>query len=162
MINEIEIFCKAEGIEINLDKTKIIVFRNGGPLKQIEKWFLDGKITEVVSFYKYLGMFLTPKLAWSKTQESQALQGLKASATIFKHQKNFGSFSPRDIFKLFDTVVKPILCYGSEIWGFRNVEQIEKIQAQFCKRYCCLGSNTVDFLALGECVRLPLAVTYMS
>ena len=93
-------------------------------------------------------MFFTPKLAWSKTQESQALQGLKASATIFKYQKIFGSFSPRDVFKLSDTVVKPILCYGSEILGFRNVEKIE--------------SNTADYLALGECGRLPLAVTYMS
>ena len=66
MINEIEIFCKTVGIEINLDKTKNIVFRNGGPLKETEKWFSDGKVIEVLSFHKYLGMFFTPKLAWSK------------------------------------------------------------------------------------------------
>ena len=107
-------------------------------------------------------MFFTPKLAWSKTQESRTLQGLKASATIFKYQKIFGSFSPRYIFKLFDTVVKPILCYGSEISGFRIVEKIETVQAIFCKRYCCPGSNTADYLALGEYGRLPLAVTYIS
>ena len=54
---------------------------------------------------------------WTKTLESQALQALKASASIFKYQKKFGFFSPEDAFKLFDSVVKPILCYGSEIWG---------------------------------------------
>lgn len=59
LINEIEIFCKTVGVEINLDKTKIIVFRNGGPLKQVEKWFLDGKIIENVSFYKHLNVLYT-------------------------------------------------------------------------------------------------------
>ena len=38
-ISEIEIFCKSVGIEINLDKNKIIVFRNSGPLRQTERFF---------------------------------------------------------------------------------------------------------------------------
>ena len=41
-------------MKINLDKTKILVFRNGGQLKEIEKWFYNGNPVEVVSFYKYL------------------------------------------------------------------------------------------------------------
>ena len=44
----------------------------------------------MVSFYKYLGMYFTPKLLWTKTLESQALQGLKSSVSIFKFQKKFG------------------------------------------------------------------------
>ena len=80
LINEIEKFCKSVRIEINFNEIKIIVFRNGGPLKQIEKWFYDGMNLDIVSFYKYLGLFFRPKLIWSKTQESQ---GLKAAETIF-------------------------------------------------------------------------------
>ena len=162
LLNELSVFCKSVGLHINFDKTKIIVFRNGGPLRMTEKWVFDGKNIEVVSFYKYLGIFFTPKLVWTKTLESQALQGLKASASIFKFQKNFGFFSPQDIFKLFDTIVKPVLCYGSEIWGYRYYDKIEKIQSKFCKRFCCLSANTSDFMALGECGRLPIAITYMT
>ena len=44
------------GMEINLDKTKIIVFRNGGPLRAVEKWYFNGVQVDVVSFYKYLGV----------------------------------------------------------------------------------------------------------
>ena len=73
-----------------------------------EKWLFGGREIEVFSFYKYLGIFFTPKLVWTKTLESQALQGLKSSASIFKFQKKFGFFSPQDIFKLFDTIVKPV------------------------------------------------------
>ena len=106
-------------------------------------------------------MFFTPKLIWSQTQESQALQGLKAADTIFRYQKKFGFFAPSDIFKLFDAIIKSMLCYGSEIWGFRYCESIEKVQSKFCKRFCCLGTNTADCLALGECGRLPLAIIYL-
>ena len=36
------------------------------------------------------------------------------------------------------------------------------MQSKFCKRYACLHKNTADFLALSECGRYPLAVTYMT
>ena len=89
------------------------------------------------------------------------MQGLKAAETIFRYQKKFGFFAASDIIKLFDTIIKPILCYGSEILGFRHCEKVEKVQSKFCKQFCCLGTNTADCLALGECGRLPLATTYM-
>ena len=39
-LNIINHFCSDTGIEINLSKTEVIVFRNSGPLKRNEKWFL--------------------------------------------------------------------------------------------------------------------------
>ena len=56
LLNELEIFCKSTGINVNFDKTKIFVHRNGGPLRFTEKWLFEGKNVEVVSFYKYLGI----------------------------------------------------------------------------------------------------------
>ena len=106
--------------------------RNGGPLRLTEKWWFEGKNVEIISFYKYLGIFFTSKLIWSRTIESHALQALKASASIFQYQIFFVFFfSPEDAFKLFDSVVKPILCYGSEIWGYRYYEKIKKVQSKF-------------------------------
>ena len=37
-INCIQMFCESVGMSLNLLKTKIIVFRNGGIVKQIENW----------------------------------------------------------------------------------------------------------------------------
>jgi hypothetical protein len=51
-------------MKINLDKTKIIVFRNGGIVKQTEKWTYCGDTIDIVPFYKYLGVYFTPKLLW--------------------------------------------------------------------------------------------------
>ena len=46
-------------MKVNIDKTKIIVSRRGGIVKQNEKWLLNDKPVEVVSHYKYLGMTFT-------------------------------------------------------------------------------------------------------
>ena len=74
-------------MEINLDKTKIIVFRNRGPLRALEKLYFNGVQVNVVSFDTYLGVYFTPKLIWTKTQEIQAMQAVKAVARIFKYKK---------------------------------------------------------------------------
>ena len=120
--------------------------------------FLSFFFFSLFFFFFCCCFFFTPKLVSTKTLESQALQGLKASAYIFKYQKKNGFFNPEDMFKLFDTIV---LCYGSEIWGYGYCEKVEKIQSKFCERFCCLSSNTPNCLALGECGRLPIAVIYM-
>ena len=81
-------FCSSVKIQINLSKTKIIVFRNGGYLKEIEHWTFNGSPIEVVSFYKYLGVYMTPKLRWSKTWENAALQEKKAVSCISRYKKH--------------------------------------------------------------------------
>ena len=163
LIDLIAQFCKIVGMDLNLEKkTKIIVLRNGGPLRSAEKWFINGAPIDVVSFYKYLGVYFTQKLIWTKTQEMQAMQATKAVARIVKYQKIFGRFSAQDIFKVFDTVVKPILCYGSEIWGYNYCDKIEKVHSKFCKQYCGLSYKVADVFALGECGRVPIAITYMT
>ena len=67
----------------------------------------------------------------------------------------------KDMSSIFDATVKPILCYGSQIWGYMYVDKVEKVHAQFCKKLCYLSYNACDQLALGECGRLPLCTTYI-
>ena len=61
-------------MKINLDKNKVVVLRNGGIVKQTEKWSYCWDTIDIVQFYKYLGVYFTPKLLWSKTHEMLALQ----------------------------------------------------------------------------------------
>ena len=116
-IHLLERFCNETGMLVNLEKTKIIVFRNGGPLRDYERWFFNGSKIEVMSYYKYLGLIFTPKLVWSKTKQTLAAQAIKSLMTVFSYQRKFGYFNCTETFKSFDTMVKPVLCYGSEVWG---------------------------------------------
>ena len=83
---------------------------------------IEGNVREVVriywySEYKYLGLIFTPKLSWSKAKRKLASQARKAIFCIKTYQRKFGYFQQDEIFRLFDSMVKPILCYGSEVWG---------------------------------------------
>ena len=159
-LNIVELFCIRTGMVVNIDKTKIIVFRNGGFLRRDEKWFYQGKQIEVVSFYKYMGLLFTPKLVWTKTKENLAEKANKAIITIKILQNKLGSLSIYDCFKLFDTMIVPILCYGSEIWAFEIANQIETVHDRFCKTILKVPIHTTSVLARGELGRYPLCLTY--
>ena len=36
-------------------------------------------------------------------------------------------------YDLFDSTVLPILVYGSEVWGYSNLDYIENLHFKFCK-----------------------------
>ena len=77
---------------VNLKKTEIIVFRNGGPLRHYERWKLNGNVINVTSLYKYMGILFTPKLAWTPAKEKLAAQARKAIYSINNYRKKSGIF----------------------------------------------------------------------
>jgi len=77
-----------------------------------------------------LGLCLPPSYHGQRLET----KATKALLNILKYQRSFGYFAPDEAFKLFDSLVLPILCYSSEIWGYDYSETIEKVHADFCKR----------------------------
>ena len=61
--------CQRLGLVVNLNKTKIIVFRKGGFLGQNEVWNYNGTPVEVVNTYSYLGVVLTTKMSFNLSKE---------------------------------------------------------------------------------------------
>ena len=57
-LKALELFCQQWGMEVNLAKTKIIVFRNSEKLSSKEKFLYNGKTIDIVTQYKYLGIVL--------------------------------------------------------------------------------------------------------
>ena len=59
--------------------------------------------------------------------------------------------------ELFDTMVKPILLYGSEVWGFsKNIKSLETVHLKFCKLLLNLKSSTPNYMVYGELDRIPV------
>ena len=57
---------------IYLLKTKIMVFRNGGYLRENERWYCEGQKIDVVIAYKYMGLIVTSKLIWTAAKTKLA------------------------------------------------------------------------------------------
>ena len=92
--------------------------------------------------------------------ENLAIQAERSIMSMLKMQHSVGYFEFSELFKLFDTMIKPILLYGSEIWGFEVSDTIENVQNTFCKRFLKLPRNTFHEVARRECGRYPLYVDY--
>ena len=58
-LNSLKACCDRLHMEVNRDKTKVMVFRKGGYLSKHEKWYYDGIEMEVVNKYHYLGFAFT-------------------------------------------------------------------------------------------------------
>jgi hypothetical protein len=75
-------------------------------------------------------------------------QSQKSLFAIYKKIRN-QNISIDVQLKLFDSLVEPIL-YGSEVWGYENLEILERVHMQFCKRILNLRLSTPNFMVYGE------------
>jgi hypothetical protein len=57
-IDQLVKYCEGWRVKCNLNKTKIIVFKNGGRLKKNVRWTMHGNNIEVVDEIIYLGITL--------------------------------------------------------------------------------------------------------
>jgi hypothetical protein len=52
----------------------------------------------------------------------------------------------------------PILTYGCEVWGYENVQVLEKVHLQFCRNILKIRTSTPNFMSYGEIGRAPIDV----
>ena len=64
--------------------------------------------------------------------------------------------------QLFNKMVKSILLYRCEVWGFSNNDIIEKGHLKFCKLLLHLKSSTPSYMIYGELGRYPLEIDIKS
>ena len=112
-------------------------------------------ILEVVESYTYLGLNLSCN---GKLKLANDILSYQATRAIFGIKKlyNYYNLDVYSKLKLFESIDVPILCYGFEVWGFDNVNDIEKIQIRFYKNL--LGLNTSNISVFGELGRYPLNI----
>ena len=55
-------------------------------------------------------------------------------------------------------MVKPMILYGCEIWGFGNNEIIERLHLKFCKLLLHLKTSTPDNMVYVELRRYPISI----
>ena len=157
LLDTLSEFCDKWGLFVNMDKTKLMVFRNGGIIKQNEVVYLNGIKLDCVSYYKYLGIIISSRLSWSPAQTTLAAQASKSQAVInqLNHKCNY---SFKTSCQLFDKCTVPVLTYGSEVWGTDVNICIENVQLKFCKSELGVGSKAATLAVLGECGRNHLSI----
>ena len=144
---------------MNLDKSKVIVFRKGDFFAAKEKWFLGGTVLEVVNTYKYLGLTFSTGHSFAAAMEDSSIRAKKSTLGVLRALKRINCNSPEVCFKLFDAQIVPTLLYAAGIWGYRNYEQIERVHLFACKKLLHVRNKTPNDVVYGKLGRYPLSIT---
>ena len=62
MIDVLGKFCDEQGLQVNMTKIHIVVFRKDWNISDYEKWYFKSEPINTVPIYKYLSLLLTSKL----------------------------------------------------------------------------------------------------
>lgn len=150
MINNLESYCKMWNLEVNLSKSEIVVFRNGGRLGRNERWFFNNAEVKISSEFNYLGVILTPKLKFHQHVERRNTQAKNAINTTWQSFLSKKDISLQMKWKVFLAVCRSIQSYAAQIWGFEYFEQIDKFQRYFLKKILKLPNDTPNYILMLE------------
>ena len=92
-------------MEVNRDKTKVMVLRKGGYLSNIKnknKWYYDGIEMEVVNKYHYLGFAFTTTLSAKQDTDHLVAKGKKAVLNLCTSFQKCREMTKETFFKIFD------------------------------------------------------------
>ena len=146
------------GLKVNLEKTKIMIFRKGGRVSKKENWLYKGIELEIVNEYRYLGFVLTSRLSVVSALDQVVKKGKGKVVEILRTMWCLGQLNLSLFFKLFDAQVKPMLLYASEIWGATQYRVVEAVHLFACKRLLSVSPRTPNTMVYGEIGRYPLFI----
>ena len=153
-MDEIAVYCEKWELDINVLKTKVVIFSRGKVKKQ--HYFKIGNLNiDTDCEYCYLGIIFNYNGSFTKaiveriTPARKAMFGLNTKAVNLQ--------LPPDIhIDLFEKMITPICLYGSEIWGYNNIEPLEVFYRKFIKRVLGLNKSTPNCMVYGEVGKRPL------
>jgi hypothetical protein len=153
-LNALYLYSLTWKIEVNSNKTKVMVFSRG-KIKNLPILTYNGDQLLVVDDFNYLGIKFSYNGKFTKNQKMLVDSARKAMFAILRKSKKL--FLPLDIqCHMFDTMVVPILLYGSEVWGYENLNIIESLHLKFCKILLNVKNTTSNCCVYGELGREPL------
>jgi hypothetical protein len=171
-------FYKSIGLEMNNSKTKVLIFNNRGVKLNNFQFTAGGKYIEVVDNYQYLGLKLkasgSMKLAVSELFDKANRAWFSISNILYQNKR----LAVKKAFKLFDSLIRPILLYASEFWlpfilpkkcfeDRRNLLKgwesfgAEVLNQKLCRMLLSVHKRASRLAVIGELGRYPIMIPAM-
>ena len=158
MLDLLQSYTEKWPLAVNVAKTKLMVFRNGGNVRPQESWLYNGEEIDIVDAFFHLGIvFNFNGKFYNKTKV--AFFTVPKTMFIMKRKCSDMTLNYNTLLSLFDTNVSSIANYGCEIWGLHFAPDIEKVHLDYCKNilgvkrstpnsmiYCILGMFPLVFM----------------
>lgn len=179
-MDKVHEFCKKWGLVINTNKSKVMSFSKSGRMfKDRARFVIGEEALDYVNQYKYLGVNISNTARFSVAEKNLSL---KASRALFSIKQSIfdKTLKPSAILHIFDSLVKPIALYGSEVWfaykpylinksidelfelSFKSNNEFDKVHTRFCKYLLGTHSKASNFAVHSELGQFPLLITILT
>ena len=152
-------YCRQWKLNINVNKSKVLIFGFRGNTNN--SFYIDTEQLEIVDSYKYLGTFFAKSGSFLTARKHVAEQARKVLFLLYSRINNLNL--PVDLqLKLFDHTVLPIMTYSCEVFGFENIQILERIHNEFLRKITKTKKSTPLFMLYAELGRYPIEIIIKS
>jgi len=92
-LNVLSDFCYTYKLKVNENKTKVVVFKNGGVLSKHERWHYRNIKLEAINKFCYLGLIFTRQMSMNAMVHELCVKGKRALVSILKSLYDHGQLS---------------------------------------------------------------------
>ena len=114
---------------------------------------------EYVQSFKYLGINFNSKCIFLESLDKLCSQARKAQTVLDLHVLKHPTISVKRALQLFDSLIKPIVMFDSEVWGVRNCGEIDKYFGGFLKKLLRVKQSTNTSVVYAETGRFALRLS---
>ena len=122
----------------------------------------NGNVIRQVEEYKYLGTIIRPIKRWNQDvfYKNYSFICDKSRKAIFGLQEKLNcvkALTPEIRFDIFDTMIRPIITYGSDVWGLckSGLHDLDKSFLNYIRCVLCIKATTSNIIVYGECGKFP-------
>ncbi|KAH0816561.1 hypothetical protein GEV33_006230 [Tenebrio molitor] len=153
MLGNMEKYMRRKKLTVNVEKSKMMVFRKGGGRRKINEWKWEKNKIEEVKEFKYLGYVMNERNTAAAHVRELVKKANKIIGAVWGiGERKFGHDFRRRIM-MFDSLVKSVMMYGAEIWGWREQEGLEGVQGKYLKWVLGVDRETPGYIVMEETKR---------
>lgn len=155
MLNVLSKFAIDSRININYQKTKIVIFRKGNRISKNLKWTCDKHNIEIVNRFCYLGTWFNFNGSWKYNSDMILSKTRRATASIVELCSNGRINSLKSKLHLWSALVNSMALYGAQIWGVTDIGALKSCKSIYLKRILGLPQNATNCLIYSETGTVP-------
>jgi hypothetical protein len=172
MLSALGEFCAANCMVVNEAKSHVVVF-NSEFATGTPAFVYQGRQLHIKPSYVYLGLKFVDGQACKHTLDSAVAKARKVMHAVFARCYRWGLHNLNAQGHLFDTLVKPVLSFGCEVWGPDWVAPMctkgnfctglaeTQVQFPFMRQSMGVRKSTSTTVMMEELHREPLAFHWL-